>query len=225
GGETQEKELTVVFYGTERTITEHTWSDPATSEFFEFRSEPMTEEELAKEREEDKDIRNGFRLFTTLKGSHPNGPVRQELKISLDPAPMRPLEIPVRGQMRNELTLIGPQLRDGVLPAAVVREGEGFRIERIYVIAQDINHPIHVKVAETTPEFLRCDVGEPVAMPTGKNPDKYGIPLTVWIPKDAPVCNYFGNDTTQRAVITLETDHPAVPRMQFEVRFAVNAKL
>lgn len=224
GGEPQEKELKLVLFGDERTIVAPTWSDPATAEYFEFRSEPMSEEELAKEREENADAKNGFHLFVTLKGSHPNGPVRQELQLTLDPAPMRALEIPVRGQMRNELTLIGPKMQDGILPAARVLEGEGFRIEGLHIIAPDIHHPVRVKVAETVPAFLHCDVGEPVPMPTKKNPDKYGIPLSVWIPQDAPVCSYLGSDLTQRAVITLETDLPSVPRMQFEVRFVVSAK-
>ena len=224
GGESQEKEVKIVFFGTEREITDHSWMDPATAEYFQFRKEPLTEEELAVEREKESDIRNGYRLFVTLGGAHPNGAVRQNLDLVVEPAPLRPVGISITGQIRNELTLIGPNLRDGILPLAVMKQGQGCEVRNVRLLGNDIAHPVTVRVKETTPSFLKCEVGEPIPMPTLKNPEKYGIPLTLTVPKDAPQCEYFGATASQRATVTLETDHPSVPLMQFEVRFAITAE-
>lgn len=224
GGESSEKSVDVVFFGTKREISGHTWQDPATAEYFEFRSEPMTEEELAKAREKEADIQNGYHLFAKLKGNHPNGAIRQVITFQVEPALRKPFELNLSGHVTNELSIIGPgwDRGTGVLRGKVVKEGEGFD-QTIFVLAQgDITKPIKVQLKEATPSWLQCEMGEPI--PLDGSEGRYRIPVRIIVPKDAPQGAWFGNSLDQRAVITLETDHSTVPTIQIEFRFAINAK-
>lgn len=173
--------------------------------------------QAGKEQLEKLDALSGWQLHVNLPAGLPAGNFWGELAMDVVPqvpeAEPKRFVLEIAGTVLARITLSGPQMDSkkgvvlGVLEAGVSRSA------RLILKVRDEHRQLQVQQIDIEPPFLKVTVA-PV-QPRGEQLGLYTVDLEV--PADAPMCDYL----SKPGKVTILTDHPAVPAVDFAVRFAV----
>lgn len=216
-GETATGEVRIYGYQPEPLkITGYEVSDQATADKFEVAFEPLSADEVAKQQ----DARHGQRMRVTVKPGLPPGPFQQKIVVKTDAADAPTVEVPVRGTISSQISIIGQGWDDErqIVSLGTIRsQAEVERTLRILIRGAD-RQQVKIELLEVKPDFVEVTVGKPTE---GQGVQVVQIPLTIRIPKGTRLANYLGPDESQMGLIVLKTTHPKVPELRIFVRFAV----
>jgi hypothetical protein len=174
--------------------------------------EPADAESLA-----ELDARSGYRVEVTVPPLVLGGHFREQLSLSGRPDDQsgspKTLELDVTASVLSRISVFGPKIDGGkVLRLGTLRNGEGAK-ERLIMKVRDDHRRLEIRRVETEPGFLRVRVA-----PLGQGTEEAGLyRIDVEVPPDAPASNFLSN----KGVIRVLTDHPALPTLTLEVAFAV----
>jgi hypothetical protein len=216
-GETISKTIDIFTFVNESIkIAGHQFLDAATAKYFEAKFEPMSREQVAKE----KDARGGYVAHVTIKSGLPSGSFRQTIRIATDFKDAPDLEIPISGKVTSDLTVTGPDYSDenGVLTIGPVASEEGAQRKLFVLVRGKFRKEVKLKPVESVPALLKVEVGEPRSLMNGS---LVQMPLTIRIPKGSPPANHLGSEVGRLGRVTIETSHPVAPTLRIYVRFAV----
>ena len=216
-GETATGEVRIYGYQpTPLKITGHELADQATVDKFEVAFEPLSADEVAKQQ----DARHGHRVRVTVKPGLPPGPFQQRIVVKTDAADAPTIDIPVRGTISSEISIIGPGWNDERQTLAlgtISSQAEIERTLRILIRGAD-RKEVKIEPVEVKPDLVEAKLGDPMEWQGGQ---VVQVPLTVRIPKGARLANYLGPDESRLGLILLKTNHPKIPQLRIFVRFAV----
>jgi hypothetical protein len=204
------------FYEKPLKITGHEFSDPSTADKFDVAFEPLSADEVAKEQ----DARNGHRVQVTVKPGLPPGAFEQRITLKTDSSDAPTVEIPVRGTISSEISIIGPGWNEEQQVLSLGTNSGQADVERTMriLIRGSERKEVVIEPVEVKPELLEVSLGKPTEWQGGQ---VVQVPLTVRIPKGGGLANYLGPERSQMGSILLKTSHPKVPQLRIYVRFAV----
>ena len=197
-------------------ITAWELADPSTAASFDLTCEPLPAEALGEEAM----AQSGYRLRIRLKPGLALGPLQQQLRLKTDVPSMPTVEIPIRGEITSELALVGRgwDSRTGVLSMGTV-DGRRGAEWRLLVVARGAHAAgIQLKAAQATPAWLGVELGRTTPGPDGTSSH---TPLVLRIPPGTRPAVHLGAGQGEPARIVLRTNHPRVPELPIQVRFAV----
>lgn len=186
-----------------------------TAEFFDLELEPLAPEDLQIE-----GAKSGYRVRLTVKPGLRQGAIQQTIALATNLKNMPTIEIPVYGMVDSDFAIIGGRGWDSatrkVAIGRVPRETGTTRKLTIYVRGP-LRDEVELKPPVVTPEDVIVTLGEPKGKGEAKSVQ---YPLTIEIPKGAPVMNRLGNDQGDLGLITIETTHPDVAKLEIHLQFA-----
>jgi hypothetical protein len=126
----------------------------------------------------------------------------------------RSLAIPLRGAPVRRVQVFGPGLALGrLLRLGTIPQGTGKRMSLTLKVV-DEHRKLDVENIAVQPAFVRVNVS-----PFNEDAQKLGLyRIDVEVPSSTPMCNYMGG---RAGSVRIETDHPKVPELIFELEFAV----
>lgn len=160
----------------------------------------------------------GRRLFIEFPRELPQRGLWGTLRIEAKPAggvESRELEIELAGQVASRVAIQGPGYDAdlGIVRLGLIRAGEEFH-HRLTLKVADDHRTLTIRRIEVEPEFLTVAL-TPYA-PDNPALGLYRLDLTV--PPDAPPSDFMG---ARHGEVRIETDHPAVPLLHFDVHFVI----
>lgn len=191
-------------------------TDAAFGKLLESQATPLTTGEMADEKE----AKSGIKLRLTLKPGLPLGPFQQTIKVHTNQT-MRPVvELVVQGTVVSDISVVGSgwDAGRGQLTLNTVDSKEGLERRLLILTRGPHRKNIQYRIAEVSPPSLAASIGETQPIGAGLVTQ---TPLTVEIKKGAAPGNYLGGKDEPCGTITIETNHPKVPRLQLRVAFAV----
>lgn len=162
--------------------------------------------------------RSAQRLRVTLPSRDKPGSYQEHLELTATPFAAgeepRSLSVKINQTVASPVALHGDKFDrlSKELQLGILRPHEG-ACGRVVLVVRDERRELHVERIKTEPAFLKVTVN-PMETAKGK-PAVYAIDVEV--PVDAPSSDYL----SQKGTVTIETDHPEIPRVEFAVRFAV----
>lgn len=193
------------------------FSEAGTSKFFEVTHEPLSADEVKK----DKQAHNGRMVRVAVKPGLPSGPFRQTISlITSTEKDASKVEIPIQGLITSQLSIIGAGWNEAaqMLVLGTVPRAAGTQ-QTLRILARGPHRKeVKFKPVKMVPEALQVSVGETTEWQGGQVTQ---TPVTISIPKGSPLANYLGPAESNLGQITLETNHPAAPQLRILVRFAI----
>lgn len=187
----------------------------ATAEYFDLELEPLAPEELQVE-----GAKSGYRVRLTAKPGLRQGAIQQTIALATNLKNMPTIEIPVHGIVDSDFAIIGGRGWDSatrkVAMGRIPSETGATRKLTIFVRGP-LRDEVELNTPVVTPENVIVTLGEPQGIGEAKSVQ---YPLTIEIPKGAPVMNHLGNDQGELGNITIETTHPDVPQLEIRLQFA-----
>jgi len=197
----------------ETEITSIELSDPTTADQFEVSYEPVS---LADD--EMPDVKSAFRVRVTVKSGLPLGPVQQTIRVATNVRGVAPVQIPLTGTVKSDISITGLGWSNGVLRLGVLK-GD-VKTDRKLVLSVKGPHRDQVEftVAAVDPQQLIAHVEEMARSEEG-NVRKFL--LTITVPTDCPAINRLGTAQGPYGEVRLKTTHPSQPELAIRVQFAV----
>lgn len=193
-------------------------SDPTTADYFQVAWEPIGRDQLAGL----PGARSGVCLRVTIKPGLFEGPFQQTIRLRTN-VPSKPvLPIPVEGQVVSELAVIGPgwDSDSRSLVLGTVSGAEGAE-RRVWLVARGPHrHEVRFEVAEVVPDALQVAILADEARPVNQGRSIH-TPLVVRIAPGTRAMNHLGSAQGGPGRIVLRTNHPKLPELRIDVRFAV----
>lgn len=197
-------------------ITEVGLQDPQTVEFFDVEIEEMPAE-LAVEQE---GSFGGHLIHLTLNPGMSLGTFQQRLRLRTSLDDGRELEIPVKGTIAGDISVVGRDWNDdlGVLMMGMVDSAAGARRTLNLVVRGPTHDSITFDVKEVDPEILSVTFGEPRRLGQASITQ---IPVTIAVPAGSRGVSRLGTEVDPLGRVLLKTSHPDAPELLIRVRFAV----
>ncbi|MEX0938148.1 MAG: DUF1573 domain-containing protein [Pirellulales bacterium] len=216
-GQSQTAQLNIWLYTDfEPEVLEHRFEDPAASEQFEVRVQPMTSEQI-----EDRAAQGGLNVLVTAKDGLPIGSFNEVLHLTTNIPQREELAIPIRGQVTSDVFIYGggwDGTRD-LLNIGVVKQSEGARRElTIRVGGGEDPSELGFEVESVSPEAMRVSFGEPQAV---SGSDAVKVPLIVEVPPGTHPVSHLSSGQGGYGEIVLRSNLDRASRMRLQVRFAV----
>lgn len=191
-------------------------SDQDTARCFRVTYEPMSQEQIRKE----KGAKSGVLLRVDVKPGLPQGSFQQTIRLRTNLESDPAVVIPIKGDIASDITVAGSgwDADLGLLAVGTVSSREGAQRRLILIVRGPHCREVKFKPVRVVPEFLQVQLGEPSPIGTG---NVVQTPLVVQIPKGSRPANHLGSEQGKLGQILLETTHPQVPRLRILVRFAV----
>jgi hypothetical protein len=191
------------------------WDDPGLAGYFEAKISPLPEEQVRKE----EGATSGCLLEITVKSGLPMGPFQQKISLATNFKETPKIEIPIRGKVASEITIVGPGWDDraGVLMMGTVSGRQGAQRTLLIIAGGAQGKDIQFQSVEVVPDLLKAELGTPKHVGNGATQ----VPLTITIPPGSPPANHLGSEQGKLGRITIETNHPRTPKLNILVRFAV----
>lgn len=198
-------------------ITSCEFSNPQNAKFFDVAREPLTAEQLRKEGE----ARGGYLVRIALKPGLPAGAFHQTIVFKTASKSVPTVKIPVQGLVVSDVSIAGRgwNAQTGVLTMGTVKSNEGTKWPLVIVIRGPHAKDADLKPTRIVPDMLRVELG-----PTRHTAEKAisMTRLTIRIPPGSEPSTHLGAGRGKPGQITLQTKHPEVPKLNIQVRFAVN---
>lgn len=192
-------------------------ANPDTADHFEVTSEEIPTAELAGA------AKSACRVTVTIKPGLPLGPIRQTIRLELEfngQSETTKVEVPITGTVSTDIAIVGRgwNQETNQLNFGAIKSTDGAKRQLSLLIKGDRRHDVKVSLKQANPEWLKVNVGEPVALKTGA---VLQVPFTVEVPAGVTPGNYLGTDQGKAGEIVLETTHPTVKDIRMEVRVLV----
>lgn len=196
----------------------HTFSNPATANFFEISTSPLTLEQVTAS---DKHATCGLLIRLTAKAGLPLGPLNQTITIETRSDGEHPVELTVTGEVVGDITVIGKgySAERNMFGLGVIKRQVG-RSETLYLLVKGPHrHDVKLSVGEVDPAgVLQVSLGEGVPIADGK---AIKFPLTITVPKDSAPRHQLGDARGKTGKVVIETTHPTAKQIPIHVRFAI----
>ena len=200
-------------------LTGYELTDPQTADHFEVTFGPLPSDQVEKE----KDAKHGYLVGVAVKPGLPPGPFRQTIRFETNLKDDPTLDVPVHGTVGSEISIVGRgwHRETGVFTLGTVDGAEGAERTLLLIAKGSHRKEVQFKLIEAFPDLLRVDeevLGRTTEMRGGKITQAL---LKIRIPPGSRPANYFGTARSRLGRITIETNHPTVPRLEIFVRFLV----
>jgi len=198
-------------------ILGHTFSDPATAQYFEVATEPLKAEELA---EHSPPPKSGMLVKVTVKPGLPQGAFRQKILFQTNAASTPAIALPIQGNVGSDIAVVGPGWNNdgGILNLGVISSRSGAKRRLMLIVRGPLRKEVEFTPASVVPSLLKVGVGRPSEINNGA---VMQTPLTIEIPPGSPTVNCLGSEQGKFGKILLDTTCSKVPKLQIHVRFAV----
>lgn len=187
--------------------------DESTAEFFSAEIQPLTPEDLRPIPH----AVSGSRVTLRLRPGLPIGRFAQRVRVHTNQNDLEPLELPIQGSIGGNIRFFGSNFNaeNGTWELGTLEPTADAKTLWLLVPVVE-GQPLEIRVASVDPpEALEVTLTS--ATPTGKLM-KQGVQLKA-IPVGHTV-NRLGNADGPLGKITLETNHPDMPRIEIPVAFA-----
>jgi hypothetical protein len=191
-------------------------SDPLIAEHFGVTWERIANEQARKEA----DARGGYLLRITVKPGMPQGPFRQRIVLATNVESVPAVELPIEGRVASDVSIVGWgwNARTGVLSIGNVNSARGAERTLMVIARGPHAKQVKLKAVDVAPEFLDVELGDTTYVETTALSQTR---LTVRIPPGTPPASHLGSGDGELGRIVLRTNHPDVPELRIQVRFAV----
>jgi len=192
------------------------FANPQNAKYFDVAWERLTAEQLQKEGE----ARGGYLVRIGVKAGLPAGAFHQTTVFKTNSKSVPTVKVPVQGLVVGDVSIAGRgwNAQTGVLTMGVVNSSEGTEWPLVIVIRGPHAKDADLKPTRIVPDSLHVELG-----PTRHIADK-AISLTrmtIRIPPGSEPSTHLGAKQGAPGRITLQTNHPEVPELNIQVRFAV----
>jgi hypothetical protein len=200
-------------------IKEIKLEDPKFAGLFQFRSRPLSTEEL----KADPDARSGYEVEVTIRPGLPVGLIRQKILLATNYSSRPSIELPVGGKVVSQIAIVGKgwSEENGFLDLGTVNGRTGGAYTVLLVTAGPHHSEIKYGPVEMDPDLLdllKVEIGQTTGPENGT---MSRTPLTFSIPPGSPPANHLGSDVGKLGQIRIKTSHPNIPVLRILVRFAV----
>ena len=194
-------------------ITEHRFESEEGSRQFDIAFTPLSEEQLAGHK-----AKSGVLATLTSKPPLPLGPIRQKISLESNLAGGPKLEFSISGTVVSDISIIGPDWSNdnAVLRLSAVKRSEGRSRTLQLVTRGQHRKEIEFNVASKSPEFLEVSLGKMIDRGAVTQ-----VPLTIAVPRGAPVANHLGSAQGKMGEVVLSANHPDVKEVKLKVQFVV----
>ena len=199
------------------TISKHEFLDSDSASFFQASWTPLDPADIKEPL-----AGSGVLLTIIAKPGLPLGQINQTIRLTLDGPENRSVEIPIRGTVASDITIVGGGSFDStnnILRLGLVKGAEGHKTQLRISVKGPHRHDVKLTLAEVDPEdALRVILSEPTEVNGGRAILQV---LTVEIPAGAPPVNRILSELTKPGRILIDTTHPDVKQLKVSVSFAV----
>jgi hypothetical protein len=212
----RQKDFSVTLQRLERTET---------AKFFEVAIVPLTADEVAEQPE----ALAGVKVNVTVKPGLPLGHLEQTLHLATNIAEAPTLEIPIRGSISGDISVVGPRNlydteRKVVTLGNVPRAAGGTFNLQLLVKGPHVKD-VKFSVGEVDPaDVLKVQVDMEHFVKVKQDDSVRMYPLTITVPPDSPAVSRLGGTQPGQSKlgrIMIETTHPQAPQLLLYVQFAV----
>jgi hypothetical protein len=189
-------------------------SDPATSDKFDIKIEPLDDSELP-----NPEAKQGVRVTLTTKPGLPVGRFHQWVSLRTNLPGSETLDIPLVGRVAGDISVHGINWNEeaGVLSLGKVKSSEG-RAQRVNVVARGEGAPdVQLAVDSVDPEELKVTIGEPKKI----TDTLVHFPVEIQVPAGTRPMVRLGTAQGEEGRVVLKTTHPTIKELVLGVRFAV----
>jgi hypothetical protein len=183
---------------------------PTPSKLFGLRQAPVPPEELA-------DARSGVDIFFTIKPGLPTGAIRQKIRLRTNLSEEPNIEIPVRGMVTSDISIIGQGWAEGsgTLILGSISRQKGIHHKLNLLVRGPHQQGLVLEPPQAEPDSLKVTLGEAVV--SGQVTQ---IPLTIDIPPGSPPLNRMGDDGGLGQII-IPTNKAELGKIMLRVQFAI----
>jgi hypothetical protein len=197
-------------------ITACEFSNPQNAEYFDVAWERLTAEQLQRDRE----ARDGYLVRIAVKPGLPTGAFQQDVVFNTNSKSVPSVRVPVQGLVVNDVSIAGRgwNARSDVLTMGSIRSSEGVQWPLLVVIRGPHAENARLKTSCILPGSLEVELG------STRYVAEKAISLTrltIRIPPGSRPSAHLGAKQGTPGRITLQTNHPNVPELHIQVRFAV----
>jgi hypothetical protein len=214
-GETKSAEVIVMaMLEDDLTVSDPKLSDPATSDKFDVKIEPLKDDELP-----NPEAKEGVRVTVTAKPGLPVGRFHQWLSLSTNLADNETIEIPLVGRVVGDISIHGIEWNEeaGILSLGKVKSSEG-RKRRVNVVVRGDGAPeVQLAVDSIDPEELKVTIGSPKKL----TDTLVHFPVEIEVPAGTRPMVRMGTAQSEEGRVVLTTTHPTIKELVLGVRFAV----
>jgi len=191
-------------------------SNPQNAKYFDAAWEPLTAEQLRKEGE----ARGGYRVRIAVKPGLPAGTFHQTIVFETNSKSVPTVKVPVQGLVVSDVSIAGRgwNAQAGVLTMGSVKSSEGAEWPLVIVIRGPHAKDANLKPIRIIPDSLHVELG------STRHIAEKAISLTrlkIRIPPGSRPSTHLGAERGDPGRITFQTNHPEVPELNIQVRFAV----
>ena len=194
------------------------WLRPELAEFFEIGFQPATTEELEREI----DAKAAIVCQLKLKPGLPPGAFQQRVLVTLRTDKETAVEIPIHGKMVADVTIVGRgfDADTRTLRLGHVSQKDGKQATLVMTAKGPHRNDLNAEITLTEPaDLLQASFGEPRSLNQGAAIMRI---LKIEVPAGSRFANHLGNTAAQKpGRIIISTNHPSVPQIEIQVRFAV----
>ena len=199
-------------------ILETTCETPDTANCFDVSYEPLSLEEVKKE----KGATCGQLAKVTIKPGLPVGPIIQTIRIKASGDKEAVVELPVEGQTLADIRIAStPKFNSnrGMLTFGAVNRTESAKeVLQLYVTGAHRNE-VQLSVGRVDPsDYLKVQIGPPKELNNGR---AIQYLVTIEIPAGGKPVNHMGAGKANWGLIVLETTHPQTKQVPIHVKFSV----
>jgi hypothetical protein len=198
-------------------VAEHEFLSADSASFFDATWEDLPPAEITEPL-----ARSGILLTITAKSGLPLGQINQTIRLSLEGPDDRTLEIPIRGTIASDISILGGRTFDAtnnLLRLGLVKGAEGHKTQLRISVKGPHRRDVKLSLAEVDPEnVLRVTLAEPTEVNGGRAMVHL---LTVEVPPGTPPINRIVSELNKPGRILIDTTHPDVKQLRISVSFAV----
>jgi len=180
---------------------------------------PLSDEELAKEQ----DAQSGYRAEVTLQPGLPPGLFRHTIVFETNVESRPKIPVTLKGRVGGNISIVGQNWSEdrNLLDIGIVKSSEGTERTLLIVARGPHSGGVKYRVVETVPKLLEVDEEALARVTEASGGAVSHATLKIRIPRGTLPANHLGSALGKAGRITLETNHPTIPRLNVHVRFAV----
>jgi hypothetical protein len=191
-----------------------------TAEFFEVRYEPMPREQfegLGKDY-----AKCGYKIHVVVLPGMRRGSYHQAFLFKSSVEIKSPLRLTINGEVRRNIELYGPNWHRGknTLTFGKLEQGTSKRLPLAISAIGDHCQDLTYQVKEVVPADLKVEFGDRHSLPGGQSVQTR---MTITVPEDAAVCDYYGETDDKLGRVVLSTSHEDYPDVVLRIKLAVTS--
>jgi len=216
-GESVTSEVRVYSYLEEMlAITGYELSNRPIGQYYDVTWQRLAAEHLQEEGE----ARSGYLVRVTLKAGLPVGTFQQAIRLTTTSSSIPIVEIPVQGAVVPDIGIAGRgwNAETGTLTMGTFSSAEGAKWSLLIVVRGPHAKDIRLKPVRLVPAALEVELG---ATRYVAETAVSLTPLMIRIPPGHAPSTHLGGERGEPGWVTLQTNHPQLPELPIQVRFAV----